>query len=128
MRPCCGCTLHQCARTPGHQQPEHVAQIVPGVGQERHRVGQDAEGRFEEDDAEVQRRAEGKRNPEILGRVRVPRMAVSVAAIVVCVIVGTVAVGRSMILFMIGHTIGSCRHEMLGYGAAIRAFLSQARG
>ena len=52
----------------------------------------------------------------------------AVAMIVVCVIVSVVAVRQSMIVFVIGHTVGSYRHEMLEYAAAVRACLSHPRG
>ena len=53
-------------------QPEHVGQIVAGVGQQRHRIGEEAEHRFGDDEGEVERDPDRERAAEIGRRMRVP--------------------------------------------------------
>ena len=45
---------HQNARDPRHDKAEHVAQIVPGVGDQRDRIGKNAEHHARRDKGEVQ--------------------------------------------------------------------------
>ena len=67
---------------PGQQQPKHVAQIVPGVGNERDRVCKHAENDLRDHKRNVERRRDGKSPAEIRRRVAVPAMAVIVAAVI----------------------------------------------
>src|SRR6185437_1334977 len=52
---------------PGEGEAEHVAEIVPGIGEQRHRARQNAEGRLDRDEAEI----EG--DSEAIGRLEAPR-------------------------------------------------------
>ena len=53
-------TLDQRRRAPRHHQAQNVAQIVAGVGQQGERVGDDAIGRLDDDEADIEGDADGK--------------------------------------------------------------------
>ena len=58
---------------PGDQQAEHVRQVVPGVGEQRHRARQQAERRLDQHEGRIEHDADGERVAEIgrsRGRVR----------------------------------------------------------
>jgi hypothetical protein len=58
-------------RPPRQSQPQHVAEIVPGVGEQRQRAGQHAGDRLGGDIPKVQRNPDRKGAPEIDLAVRV---------------------------------------------------------
>ena len=64
---------------PGDDQPEHVRQIVAGVGQQRHRIGEEAEDRFGDHEPEVERDADREGAAEVCRRVRVAVIVVVMA-------------------------------------------------
>lgn len=88
----------------GQQQPQHVAQVAAGVGEQGQRIADDAVDRFGRDEAGIQHDADQKRLAEVLGRVRVvmtgvrvalfgalcSRLAVRVTVVVVVVVIGHV--------------------------------------
>ena len=71
------------ARAPGHQKPEHVAQVVSRVSHQRHRVGEKPERRFDNHKAEVQSSAQRECGPEVLGNMTMAVRAVTVRAMTV---------------------------------------------
>ena len=64
---------HDRAR-PGDHQAEHVRQIVAGVGEQRHRIGEEAVNRLDRDEAEVERDADREGAAEIPLPMRVVMM------------------------------------------------------
>ena len=62
---------------PCQHQRQHVAGIVAGVGQQRHRMGEHAVSRLDGDQCDIQRRRQRKRRPECRGRMRM-RVAMTV--------------------------------------------------
>ena len=65
---------------PGNNEPEHIRQIVAGVGQQRHRVGEEAVDCLDRKKAEVERDSDGERSAEIARRMRMAvRVYVGVA-------------------------------------------------
>ena len=65
---------------PGNHEPEHIRQIVAGVGQQRHRVGKEAVDCLDRKKAEVERDSDGERSAEIARRMRMAvRVHVGVA-------------------------------------------------
>src|SRR3546814_3552083 len=56
---------------PGQREPEHVGQIVPGIGEQRDRIGDEAIARLDRDEAEVERDADRERAIEARGGVAV---------------------------------------------------------
>ena len=61
------------ARQPGDAKSKDVAEIVSGVGQQRHRVAHQAVERFDDDEAEIERDADGEGFAEARRRVGVRR-------------------------------------------------------
>ena len=57
-------------------QPEHVGEIVSGVGDQRHRVGGEAEDDLDGDERDVERDADREGPAEIVAVMLVVRMAV----------------------------------------------------
>ena len=47
-----------------HHQPEHVGQIMPRVGQQRHRIGREAIDRLDHDEAEIEQDADDEGGAE----------------------------------------------------------------
>ena len=72
---------------PGGHEPQHVAQIVPGIGQQGERVGGDAINGLGGDIDDVERDPDSERPAEGLGRVVVPVMAVPMPMPVMVVVV-----------------------------------------
>ena len=70
---------------PGDRQRQNVAEIVAGVGQQRDRMGENAARNFGDDEAGVERDADGERPAEIGGAWRVA-MAVTVAMIMIVIV------------------------------------------
>ena len=76
------------AREPGRREAEHVAEIVPGVGEQRDRAGREAIDRLDRDEGQVQRDADGEGGAEVGRPVRVGvGMVVAVVAGAMVVVV-----------------------------------------
>ena len=54
------CDFGQRIATPGHQQAEHVAEIMAGIGEQRERIGPQAKAGFDDDKGQIQAHADGK--------------------------------------------------------------------
>jgi hypothetical protein len=70
------------AGRPGDQQGQHVRQVVTCIRDQRHRVGEDPEGRLHHHKATVQRHAEGKSAVMAAGRMGMVSMPMSMSVIV----------------------------------------------
>ena len=84
-----GCAFHQHARHPRHDEAEHVAEIVPGVRDQRHRMADDAECHTDDHKKNVQRDADAERESEIGRRMAVAMtvmMAVTVMPVIVMIV------------------------------------------
>jgi hypothetical protein len=73
--------------SPRQQQPKHIAQIVPGVGNQRDRVSDHAEYDLRDHKSNVERRTDCKSPTKIRRRVIVSAMAMIFAVVVVIVVV-----------------------------------------
>ena len=86
-----GARLRRDRGAPGHEQAEHVAQIVAGIGQQRGRIAEIAVDGLGHDERGVERDADRERLAEIGGRMDMrvarPCMAVVVAMIMRVVVV-----------------------------------------
>ena len=67
-------------------EPEHVAEIVPRVGEQGDRVGDQAVGRLDRDEPDVERDADGEGRAEIRRRVGVIVSAMIVAVVMIVVV------------------------------------------
>ena len=67
---------------PSDDQAEDVGKIMPGVGQQRHGIGDEAVDRFDDDEAKVQSDSDRERAAEVRRRMVVP-MSVSMSAMIV---------------------------------------------
>lgn len=76
-------SLDEHGRHPRHRQAEDVAEVVPGVSQKRHRIGEDAIDDFRGDERHVERRTDGKSGSKAVGRMAV---TVAVAAVLMVAI------------------------------------------
>jgi hypothetical protein len=76
--PAAGRPLRQDRRDLGGGEAEHIRQIVAGIGEQGHRVGDEAVGRLDADEAEIEDDANCERPPEI-GQMR-PMLVVVVPA------------------------------------------------
>jgi hypothetical protein len=72
---------------PRQQQPKHIAQIVPGVGDQRDRVSDHAKYDLRDYKSNVERRTNCKSPTKIRGRVIVPATTVISAVVVVIVVI-----------------------------------------
>src|ERR1019366_7974546 len=75
-----GLQARQRRRSPREAETEHVAEIVPGVGEQRDRVRQDPVDDLDDDKREVQPDADREGAPVAYRPVRVPVMVVAVPA------------------------------------------------
>ena len=76
-------------------QAEHVGQIVPRIGDQRHRAGDDAVGRLDDHEGQVQRNADGEGAAEVGRGVPMPvpvMMVVVVVVVMVMMAAGTWAI------------------------------------
>ena len=80
-----GRTLRQPQTGPGDGEPEHVGQIVAGIGEQRHRPGGHARQRLDADIGEVERDADGKGAAEIIRRMAVPMVVVMPMVVMIMV-------------------------------------------
>ena len=61
--------LGQHARNPGNDQPQHVGEIVPGVGHQRHGIGEHPVDELHRDERQVEADADGEGRAEACGSV-----------------------------------------------------------
>ena len=80
------------AREPGDAKSKDVAEIVSGVGQQRHGIAHQAVERFDDDEAEIERDADRESFAEARRR-----MGVRVAMIVMVVRVAAMVVGHRIV-------------------------------
>ena len=73
-------------RAPGCRQPHHVAEIVSGIGQERHGMADQPIGQFHQHEDEIEREGEGE-DAALARMVGMPGLGVAVMRMVVAVIV-----------------------------------------
>ena len=81
---------------PGQQQPQDIAQIVPGVGDEGDRVRQHAENDLRDHERDVEHGRDGEGSAEIRRRV-----AVAMVVIVMAVVVPVVTVVVIVVVIMV---------------------------
>src|SRR5690606_30026514 len=63
--------LCQDRRTPSDKKADHIAEIMPGIGQERGGIGENAVRRLDRDKAEVERDPDGEGAADVFRRVSV---------------------------------------------------------
>ena len=83
---------------PGQQQPQDIAQIVPGVGDEGDRVRQHAENDLRDHERDVEHGRDGEGSAEIRRRVAVAVIVVAVVVPVMMVVVIVVVIMVRMIM------------------------------
>src|SRR5258708_13195508 len=91
---------------PCNQEAGDVAEVMPGIGQERGGIADDAEYGLDDDKEGVERNSECKSRSECLGRVamaRAKRMAMTRA-----VRVSGVTMGGSVLMGVVGHSRNPC--------------------
>src|SRR5262249_8019265 len=59
----------QYARNPGNSEPQHVGEIVPGVGHQRHGIGEHAVAELHRDERQVEADADGEGRAVVRGSV-----------------------------------------------------------
>jgi hypothetical protein len=83
---------------PGQQQPQDIAQIVPGVGDEGDRVRQHAENDLRDHERDVEHGRDGEGSAEIRRRVAVAVIVVAGVVPVMMVVVIVVVIMVRMIM------------------------------
>jgi hypothetical protein len=78
--------LRQGIGGPGGDKAEHVAEIVAGIGQERHRVADDPEHALDDDEAEIECRRQREDRTEAIGRYVMMMAMMGMAVILVVVL------------------------------------------
>jgi hypothetical protein len=54
---------------PGNDEAEHIGEVVPGVGDQRHRIGDHAVGELHRDKSQIEADADGEGHAEACGTV-----------------------------------------------------------